>query len=120
MKLPNELRCAGWLTLSLPEGWTAEESEECLSLFRRDNGVGVIQLSTYHRESWETDPAAAAHGLLTDVVRDLSTRPDAVEFSRHTQHGASVAYSQFPGPGPDAGLPDLWRVWCFADGAKMI
>jgi hypothetical protein len=119
MMTSRELRCAGWLTLSLPGDWQVEQTEDCLSLFRRD-GVGVLQLSTYHAEKPEGDPPAAAHRLLSDIIRENAGAPDAVTMKARTQHGAHVAYGEFDGPGPDAGEQDLWRVWCFTDGAKVI
>lgn len=120
MSTERLLRCAGWLTLSVPDGWSVEEGEECLSLFRRDGGVGVLQLSTYHREAWESDPTTTAHDLLHDVVQTHATTPDNARVRHSTQHGAAVVYSEFAGPGPEKSESDLWRVWCFADGAKVI
>jgi hypothetical protein len=120
MSTERVLHCAGWLTLSVPEGWIVERDEDCLSLFRRDGGVGVLQLSTYHRDTWEADPVTAAQNLLEEVVQTHAVAPEGAQLRQGTQHGAAMVYSEFSGPGPERSNGDLWRVWCFADGAKVI
>lgn len=61
-----------------------------------------------------------ASELLNSVLHEHALTAKDILVRQGVQRGAVVVYGEFFGPGPREGESDLWRVWCFANGARVV
>ncbi len=100
----------GWFRCVLPDGWTVDESEEPLSIYRPD-GAGALQVTVQAIRPLKPGEKIDVALMLSSFLRSTGVDPDAAPVRRRRGPGLDWAFAEHAGEAPEGGGRALWRVW---------
>jgi hypothetical protein len=99
----------GWFTLTLPEGWEADESEDPITFFHPD-GAGALQATVQAPRPLKPGEKVDVYLMLRAFLRQTGEDIEAVEARRYSHGGLEWAACEYAADSED-GETLLWRVW---------
>jgi hypothetical protein len=105
----SEYEKKGWFTVTLPEGWEADESEDPVTFYHAD-GVGALQATVQAPRPLKPGSKVDVFLMLRAFLQQTGVDIDSIEARRYSDRGLDWATCEYAGESPEE--EDLvWRVW---------
>ena len=100
---------AGWYLVQYPADWVAEESEDLVTFYRPETGIGALQISAFRTPGQHDTPQVLSEYLLEQNLPDSDVK--IIDQQDGTKMVSSFNYME---------ADSYWHAWVISQGSHLL